>query len=96
MKQLTKGFGIKAFFTTLVLAFFQLIAMAQESPKVEVNGNDVGTWIGQNWLWVVGIIALLIIILIASGGRSRSSKTTTVRRDLDGRTTTVTSVRDDA
>jgi hypothetical protein len=95
MKQLTKSFGIKAFFSTLVLALYQLVAMAQDAPKVEVNGNDVGTWIGQNWIWIVGIIVLLIIILLASSGRSRSSKSTTVRRDIDGRTTTVTSVRDE-
>ena len=95
MKQLIKSFSIKAFFASIVLAFYQLSAIAQESPKVEVNGNDVGSWIGQNWIWVVGIIALLIIILIASSGKSRTTKTTTVRKDLDGRTTTVTTVRDD-
>ena len=95
MKQLIKSSGIKAFFATIVFSLYQLVAMAQESPKVEVNGNDVGSWIGQNWMWIVGIIILLIIILIASGGKSRSSKTTTIRRDLDGRTTTVTTVRDE-
>lgn len=94
MKQLTNSFSIKAFFATIALAFYQVVAMAQESPKVEVNGNDVGTWIGQNWIWIVGIIVLLIVILLASG-KSRSSKTTTVRRDLDGERTTVTSVRND-
>jgi ribose/xylose/arabinose/galactoside ABC-type transport system permease subunit len=92
MKQLIKSLGFKALFTSIMILTYQF-SQAQESPKVEVNNTDVGTWIGQNWLWVVGIIALLIIILIASGGK-RTSKTTTIRRD-DGRITTVTTEKVD-
>ncbi|QEC70019.1 hypothetical protein FRZ67_22955 [Panacibacter ginsenosidivorans] len=92
MKQLIKGSGFKALFTSIMILIYQF-TQAQESPKVEVNNTDVGTWIGQNWIWVVGIIALLIIILIASGGK-RSSKTTTIRRD-DGKTTTITTEKVD-
>jgi hypothetical protein len=95
MKQLIKSSGIKTFFAIIVLTLYQFIAFAQNSPEVKVNNTDVGTWIGQNWIWVVGIIALLIIILLASSGRSRRSKTTTIRRDIDGRTTTVTTVKDE-
>ena len=92
MKQLIKGSGLKTLFAGIMILIYQF-SQAQESPKVEVNNTDVGTWIGQNWLWVVGIIALLIIILIASGGK-RTSKTTTIRRD-DGRVTTVTTEKVD-
>ena len=94
MKQLIKNLSFKALFTSIMIFIYQLL-QAQESPKVEVNNTDVGTWIGQNWIWVVGIIALLIIILIASGGKRRSSKTTTIRRNIDGSTTTVTTVKSD-
>jgi hypothetical protein len=92
MKKLIKCSFLKALFTSTLLLIYQF-SQAQESPKVEVNNTDVGTWIGQNWLWVVGIIVLLIIILIATGGK-RTSKITTIRRD-DGRTTTVTTEKVD-
>ncbi|MBG9378333.1 hypothetical protein I5907_18995 [Panacibacter sp. DH6] len=90
MKQLTKSAAI--IFSTFFLSLIQLALYAQEAPEVKVNNTDVGTWIGQNWIWVVGVVVLLLILLLASGGRSRASKTTTVRRDNDGRITTVTTV----
>ena len=96
MKQLTRRFSVKALLSTIVLAFYQLMAMAQDAaPKIEVNDTDVGTWIGHNWMWVLGVVVLLLIILMA-GGKSRTTKTTTIRRDGDiGRTTTITTVEND-
>ncbi|CAN5596493.1 hypothetical protein BH10BAC2_BH10BAC2_31960 [soil metagenome] len=96
MKQLTRSFNVKALFATIVLAFYQLVAIAQDAaPKIEVNDTDVGSWIGHNWMWVIGVIVLLLIILMA-GGKSRNTKTTTIRRDGDiGRTTTITTVEND-
>ena len=57
-----------------------------------INGNDVGTWIGHNWMWVIGLIILLIVI-IAAGGRKRRTRTTTttIRRD-DGNVTRTTTI----
>ena len=92
MKQLTKRTAVVL--STLFLSLMQIALYAQEAPEVQVNNTDVGTWIGDNWIWVVGIIVLLLILLLASGG-SRASKTTTVRRDNDGRVTTVTTVTND-
>lgn len=92
MKQLTKRTAVVL--STLFLSLMQIALYAQEAPEVKVNNTDVGTWIGDNWMWVVGIIVLLLILLLASGG-SRASKTTTVRRDNDGRVTTVTTVTND-
>ena len=92
MKQLTKRVAVVL--STLFLSLMQIALYAQETPEVKVNNTDVGTWIGDNWIWVVGIIVLLLILLLASGG-SRASKTTTVRRDNDGRVTTVTTVTND-
>lgn len=92
MKQLTKRAAVVL--STLFLSLMQIALYAQEAPEVKVNNTDVGTWIGDNWMWVVGIIVLLLILLLASGG-SRASKTTTVRRDNDGRVTTITTVTND-
>ena len=95
MKQLINRSAIITLFATIVLLLFQFIAFAQQSPDVKVNNTDVGTWIGQNWIWIVGIIVVLLIILLVSSGRRHQSKTTTIRRDIDGRTTTVTTVKDE-
>ncbi len=55
------------------LLTLQITSLAQ--TKVEVNDHDVGSWIGRNWMWVVGIIVLLIILLLFTG-RGRKDKTT--------------------
>ena len=57
--------------------------MAQESPTVKVNGNDVGTWFGNNWLWIAGLVLVLILILLFSSS-SRSKRSTTVVTDRFG------------
>jgi len=93
MKKLTFRFGYKAFLTACMLVMFQIASWAQDNTKVEINGNDVGSWFGRNWIWVTGIIAVLVLLLLLSGGTiRRSSKTTTYRKD-DGnvvKTTTTT------
>ena len=74
-----------------MLAFFNVVAFAQNSPKVEVNGNDVGSWFSQNWIWVVAVFAILLIVLLFSGG-TRNNRTTVVHKNdgLGNRTTTTT------
>ena len=59
------------------------IAFGQESPEVKINGNDVGSWFGRNWIWVVAAIAVLLLILAFSGS-SRSKRSTTVVSDRFG------------
>jgi len=81
---------LKGICTSVLLLCFNVLVWAQDSPKVEVNGNDVGSWFSRNWIWVVGALALLLIILLLSGS-NRNSRTTTVRRnDGYGTTTTTT------
>lgn len=85
MKSLLLRYGHKACMTVLVMFFFQAIAFAQDT-KVQINGNDVGSWFANNWIWVTGLIAFLIIVLlfsISSSKRSRSK--TTVYRNHDGK-----------
>ncbi len=71
----------KLFITGIVALLVQTKALAQE--KVEVNGNDVGTWFSNNWMWVSGVVLLLLLIIIFSGGKSKR-KTTTVVKDNHG------------
>lgn len=84
MKQITNRFAFRTFFTFCVVAFFQVVSWAQDT-KVEINGNDVGSWFSRNWLWVTGVVVLLLILLLFSGGSSRKTHSrTTVYRKGDG------------
>ncbi len=95
MKQTVNSLKYKAIAFVMMLISFQSFVLAQ-GAQVEINGNDVGSWFGRNWLWVSGLIALLILIILFSGSRSRSSKTTVVRdRNGDVRHTTSTTVSED-
>lgn len=61
-----------------------IYASAQESPQVKVNGKDVGTWFGNNWIWVAGLVLLLLIILLFSGRNRNKRSSTTVVSDRFG------------
>ena len=96
MKQVTFRFGCKTFFTMCMIVLFQIVSWAQDNTKVEINGNDVGSWFGRNWVWVTGIIVVLVLLLFMSGGTSRSSsKTTTYRKD-DGSVVETTTTETDS
>lgn len=76
----------KYFLTSLPVVLLALQSQAQE--KVEINGQDIGSWFNANWMWVVGGIVLLILIILFSGGssRRRQQKTTTIVKDDLGNT----------
>jgi hypothetical protein len=95
MKQITNRFAFRTFLTFCIVAFFQVISWAQDA-KVEINGNDVGSWFSRNWLWVTGVVVLLLILLLFSGGSSRRSQSkTTVYRRGDGTVTKTTTTEND-
>jgi hypothetical protein len=77
MKQPIKQQASKRFVTMIILLLMQVSAFAQE--KVEVNGNDVGTWFKNNWMWIGGVVILLLLILLFSGGKNRRKSTTIVK-----------------
>ena len=77
----------KYFLASIPASLLALQTYAQE--KVEVNGQDVGSWFSRNWMWVTGGIVLLIIIILFSGSSSstrRQQKTTTIVKDDLGNT----------
>lgn len=81
----------------LMMLFANIVAFAQESPQVNVNGHDVGNWFSRNWIWIAGIIIVLLLIVIFGMGSKTSKSTTTISRNFDGdgvTRTTTTSVNE--
>ncbi|MFC0775798.1 hypothetical protein [Terrimonas alba] len=97
MRQFVKQQSIK-FGTALMLVLASLMAKAQD--KIDINKEEVATWLERNWIWVVA--GVLLIILIAMMGRRRTTtatrgglrKTTTVIKDADGHTKSVTTTEE--
>ncbi len=92
MKLLFKKLSVKAFALAAMLVSFQSVLLAQNT-KVEVNGNDVGSWFSENWMWVTGIIVLLILIILFSGS-SRRRRVTTIERNGDLKRTVTTTTEE--
>lgn len=80
----------------VVLIFVSMIisspVFAQET--VEINGQDVGSWFENNWIWVVGGVLLLILIIALTSRGSRSRKTTTIVKDTAGNVKSVTTTEE--
>jgi hypothetical protein len=76
---------IKYQLTTVVFALIALLSMqnAFAQEKVNVNGHDVGSWVGNHWLWIAGVIIVLILLLSFSGGSSKR-RSTKIERDATG------------
>jgi|GEM_PF-5093774 len=72
---------LSSLFAMLILS--STLLLAQESPSVKVNGNDVGTWFAHNWIWVAAVVLVLLLIVLFSSN-SRSKRTTTVVTDRFG------------
>jgi hypothetical protein len=93
MKQPTQQRIIKGSLSLFMLLIIQLSAFARE--KVEVNGNDVGTWFSHNWMWVTGVVVLLLLIILFSGSKNKRKSTTVVKDSTgDVRRVTTTEVEE--
>ena len=95
MKKFSGNFSLKTFIVTIILSCANVMVWAQDNT-VKINGEDVGSWLSRNWMWVAGGVVLLLLLIGVLSGSSRSrtsttKKTTIVREeDADGiiRTTT--------
>lgn len=83
---------LKTVLATIILAFYQSMAWAQDVVDVEVHPENAKSWLANNWMWVaLGALVLIIILIAASGGgSSRHKKTTIVREDNTGGVTRTT------
>ena len=86
MKQLTRSFGIRSFLVLVMAAFFQTLALAQDS-SVSTNQttttSETHTWYTNPWVWVIGgaVFILLLVALIRSNSSTdtRTDKVTVVK-----------------
>jgi hypothetical protein len=83
-----------------VLLLNGLVVKAQEKIDIDIDKEEVGSWLERNWIWVAGgvVLLLLIALLGRSNRRTRrddvveagTRKTTTVIKDADGNTRSIT------
>ena len=83
-------------FSTITFLLTSLVGNAQD--VTDFDKQQIVSWFERNWMWVAGGLVLLFIIAL-SGRRSRRTiggkrKTTTVVRDADGKTKSVTTTEE--
>lgn len=70
----------------------------QAQDKIEIDTEEVGSWFERNWMWVAaGVLLLLLIVLLGRGrnaSRGNSRRTTTVVKDAQGNTKSVTTTEE--
>ena len=100
MLQIVMKYSAKA------LAVFMLMLTTirlNAQDKVEIDTQEVKSWLETNWIWVAaGVVLLLLIIIISRGNRTTNSrtisggerKTTTVVKDAQGNVQSVTTTEE--
>ncbi|HKO78738.1 MAG TPA: hypothetical protein VJU78_00010 [Chitinophagaceae bacterium] len=84
MLQIAMKYSTKA----LAVFMFMLISVVlQAQNKVEIDTQEVKSWLERNWIWVAAGVVLLLLIALFSR-RSRAGRTTTVSGG-ERKTTTV-------
>lgn len=69
-----------------------VIARAQD--KIEIDKGEIGSWFERNWMWVAGGVLLILLISLMGRGKAGSRKTTTVVKDAEGHTKSVTTTEE--
>lgn len=80
------------FFNFVVLMLSAIMVRAQD--KIEIDKQEIGSWFERNWIWVAGGMLLIILIVLISRGKAGSRKTTTVIKDVQGHTKSVTTTEE--
>jgi hypothetical protein len=100
MLQIVMKYSAKAIAVfMLILATIQLHAQ----DKVEIDTQEVKSWLETNWIWVTaGVVLLLLIVFLGRGSRTVNNrtisggerKTTTVVKDAQGNVQSVTTTEE--
>ncbi len=77
---------------TFILLMITLVTAAQE--KVEIDTEEVKSWFEENWMWIAAIVLIIVMIALFSRSRGGKRKTTTVIKDADGNTKSVTTTEE--
>jgi uncharacterized membrane protein len=90
----------KSIYRLAFLPGLMLVSVISHAQNKEVSTEEVKSWLEQNWIWVAGGVILLILIMLLSRGTkttnrfSGTRKTTTVVRDNEGHTKSVTTIEE--
>ena len=91
MQQYLLKHGIKLL-NVVILMLSGIMVKAQD--KIQIGKEEIGSWFERNWIWVAGGIVLILIIALLSRGKAGSRKTTTVVKDAQGHTKSVTTTEE--
>ncbi len=78
--------------STFIFLLITLVLAAQD--KIELDTEQVKSWFEENWMWVAAIVLIVVMIALFSRGRGGKRKTTTVIKDADGKTKSVTTTEE--
>ncbi len=68
------------------------IVRAQD--KIEIDKEEIGSWFERNWIWVAAGLILIVLIALMGRGKAGSRKSTTVVKDAQGHTKSVTTTEE--
>ena len=92
MKKLTKGNTMQyslQYYSVLMLLLLAPFMTLIAQQDVKINGREVGSWFDRNWIWVAGVVLILLIAALVGRG-SKRRKVTTVMKDDMGNVKSVT------
>jgi cell division protein FtsW (lipid II flippase) len=91
MQQYLLKQGIKLL-NVVILMLSGIIVQAQD--KIQIDKEEIGSWFERHWIWVAGGLVLILIIALLSRGKAGSRRTTTVVKDAQGHTKSVTTTEE--
>jgi len=98
MKKLTKGntqqYSLQ-YYSVLVLLLLAPFMTLIAQQDVKINGREVGSWFDRNWIWVAGVVLILLVAALAGRGSKRRKVTTVLKDDMGNvKSVTTTEVKE--